>query len=208
MTYLQFIDYIMVHLWKQGDQIVYDNLPTIIQTAEAELNRRLKVEDRMMRAEVPVTAGEASIPADCRSIRKVINSQGGMEYLIPHDYAEKEATSSLGGKEYTVVNNKILMAGTKETKLKLWYASYWFNFSAVDYSNPELIPEYGPLKDYLDLYLYCVLKHAAPFLREDDRISLWAALYDEAMQYAEEENDHERKYVGSPLKMKMPSNIR
>jgi hypothetical protein len=209
MTYLEFIEYIMVHLWKQGDQIVYDNLPTIIKTAEAELNRKLKVEDRIVTAEFTLTDGVATIPTDCRSIRQVISpTVGGMTYLAPADYADRKACGSLTPKFYTSANNKILAHGSKDAKLEVWYYSYWFNFGSVDYSNPDVIPIYGPLADYLDIYLYCVLKHTAPFLREDDRLSTWAALYEEGMLAAQEENDHERKYVGSPLKIKMPAGIR
>ena len=45
MTFQQFIDYLTTHLWKIGDSLVVNNLPTIIKTADAELNASFKVED-------------------------------------------------------------------------------------------------------------------------------------------------------------------
>jgi hypothetical protein len=57
------------------------------------------------------------------------------------------------------------------------------------------------------VYLYCVLKHTAPFLREDERLGTWDAMYGNAIGTALEENN-ERKYAGSPLKMHFPAGIR
>ena len=58
------------------------------------------------------------------------------------------------------------------------------------------------LTDYPDIYLYGALVHAAPYLNDDQRINIWASLYQSAVDALDQDNKKSR--VSGPLRMGMP----
>lgn len=201
MTYDEFKTYLMTHLWKTGDSLVLANLPVIIRTAEVELNRSLKVEDRVTVADLAATSTTCPLPLDYQALRSLSSPQRGeMTYNIPADFAEKKAVNRATGKDYTVVNNNIRLIGNISVEapvnLECWYYRKIMPIEGLA-TGP-----YWLMDDYFDVLLYCVLKHSAPFLREDERIPVWTTMFNEAINSAITDSD-ERKYAGSPLKIKM-----
>ena len=61
------------------------------------------------------------------------------------------------------------------------------------------------LTHFPDLYLYGSLLHAAPYLGDDARISIWSGLYQKALSGANVQSN-EAKYGGVGLTMKIRSN--
>ncbi len=121
MTADEFKTYLMTHLWKTGDQIVLDNLPTLIVTAENELNRTLKVEDRVSVLDTTATSIAHPLPADYRQMRHLSSPyRGEMIYNIPADFASKRAAGTVCQKDYTVVNKTLRLLGkiTPESPLE------------------------------------------------------------------------------------------
>ena len=60
------------------------------------------------------------------------------------------------------------------------------------------------LEQYADAYLYGSLVHSAPYLKDDARIQVWAALYQNAIDAINAESERS-KYGGSGLRMKVRS---
>jgi len=60
------------------------------------------------------------------------------------------------------------------------------------------------LERYPDAYLYGALVHSAPYLRDDARTQVFAALYQNAIDAINAESERS-KYGGSGLKMKIRS---
>ena len=58
------------------------------------------------------------------------------------------------------------------------------------------------LTEYPDIYLYGSLVHAAPYLADDQRITVWAALYQSAVDALNQDNTKSR--VSGPLRMGIP----
>ena len=56
------------------------------------------------------------------------------------------------------------------------------------------------LKNYPDLYLYGCLLEAQPFIMADERLPVWAEMYQTAVRNAED-GDAKEKHSGSPLQM-------
>jgi hypothetical protein len=54
-----------------------------------------------------------------------------------------------------------------------------------------------------DLYLYGGAVHAAPFIGEDGRMSMWKGFYEQAVTTIRDA-DHRRKYSGTPGQMRIP----
>jgi hypothetical protein len=190
-----------------GDTVVVDRLDTIIQTAEAELNRIFKVEDRTQLSDAQAIDNLVQLPVDYREMRVLSCGRcPEMKYWIPAKFfsiQRRYKGSEFYSAGYTIVNRNISLAGnitpTSPVDLTLMYYMNIPKFKDVDTS--------WLAEDYLDVYLYCVLKHTAPFLREDERLGTWDAMYGNAIGTALEENN-ERKYAGSPLKMHFPAGIR
>lgn len=205
MTYAEFKDFIMMHLWKMGDAVVIANLDNLIQMAESELNRTFKVERRTCIKEALVSDTMLSLPVDYREMRHLtIPTIGDFEYVMPAEFEHFARRAASGGflPYYTVVNNCIRLIGNFTADVpKTAVMTYYTNIPAFRQTNVSWLAD-----EYLDVYAYCCLKHTAPFLREDDRIPVWKAMFDEAHGGAMEENDM-RKYSGSPLKMKFPRGI-
>jgi len=92
------------------------------------------------------------------------------------------------------------------------YLRFAANFSASDPGSLQLvyrvsIPDYKTedeswLEDeYDDLYFNTIMKHAAIFVREEDRVALFKSLADEAFMNADMDDKHSKAFSGSPLQM-------
>ena len=202
MTFQQFIDYLTTHLWKIGDSLVVNNLPTIIKTADAELNASFKVEDRNTIMEATAVSRRIQMPLDFRSMIALANPRyGGMTYRSQRLFSTDLINNMHGtpNGSYTVSGNSIYLTGSPSVDQP-------FDLVMIYYRNlPDFaVEDQSWMADkFLNVYLYCVLKHTATFLREDERLAVWTALYQEAFNLAMEENAHEVKFAGTPLKMHM-----
>lgn len=201
LNYAEFNDFLLTHLWRQGDSVVAANLPQIIKTAEAELDTRFKVEERNAVSAAQAIGRQVSLPSDYRSMIALSNPRlGGMKYVTQQDYASKVVRYSSGSpsKYYTVSNSAIWLTGaatpTSPFDMTMVYYRRVPDFQATD--------ESWLADKFFNVYLYCVLKHTAPFLREDERVGTWVNFFNEAFDTAMEENAHDVKYAGSPITMK------
>jgi len=204
MTYAEFKDYIITHLWKTGDSVVVDRLDTIIETAEHELNRTLKIEDRTQLSTAQAADNLVTLPTDYREMRVLSNPHcREMKYYIPAKFFVMRNSGEVNYEAYTITNRTILLLGAMTVTSPLTLTMlYYMNIPKFKALNSSWLADY-----YLDVYAYCVLKHSAPFLREDERLATWISLFNEAFATAMSEND-DRKFAGSPLKIHMPSGIR
>ncbi len=75
---------------------------------------------------------------------------------------------------------------------------YYKRISALSDSNTSnWLLEYFP-----DAYLYGSLVHSAPYLKDDARLQLWAALYEQAIASINRESEA-TKFGGSGRRMKI-----
>lgn len=199
MTYQEFKSFLVTFLWRDGDTVLIANLDSLITMATSELNRVFKVEDRTVTADAPATDNVVTTPINYREMRSLsMVGVGPMTYLSPLEFSRQNVAN--GGQQrlpiFTVSNNLILLSGpfsaeNPSTLTMVYYANL------PDFAKED---ESWVADHYLDLYAYCVLKHAAPFLREDDRLQTWAALYKDALDGALAENAN-RKNTGSPQRV-------
>jgi hypothetical protein len=199
VDYAGFKAFLTTFLWRDGDAVVTSNLDSLIKMANASLNRDLKVEDRATTVDIVATSPTVPMPADCREIRQLsLEGKGQMTYYTPGHFESLDASNA--GRVvlpiYTTIGTNIFLTGdvTATTPATL---------TAVYYAN---IPDFAATltswvaDDYLDVYAYSVLKHTAPFLREDERLQVWGSLYDAALNSALAENAA-RKQAGGPLRI-------
>ena len=205
MTYQEFKDFLVFHLWKVGDAQVIAALDTLILLATSELNRILKVEQRAMITDLPVTALTVPLPTDCREVRNLqLIGVTEMEYVIPSQFMRysQANVANQNLNVYTVVNNVIQLLGSFSvdvpSTIRLMYYANLPDFATDGTS--------WVADDYLDVLLYATLRHSAPFLREDERVALWDNMFKDAVVSAMGENE-DRKFAGSPLQVKFGKGI-
>lgn len=190
MAYVMTYDSLLVDLRRylergfteQSDQIVYDQLPRLITLGERRIARELKIEGFIRAVQTPLQVGVAV-------------------YLKPDRWRDTVSMTVNGspifGRSYEYCRN--YWPNEAETGAPQFYADYDYQHwlitptpNAADtlevlyYEQPALLgeefqsnwlTEYAP-----DLLLYAALLEATPFLKNDERIQTWQALYDRAAQ--------------------------
>ncbi len=186
MTYTSLLEDMRRYLERgftaESDQIVYEQLPRLITLGERRIARELKIEGFIRAVTAPLQPGVAvylkpdrwrdtvsmtidGVPIFARSYEYIRNywpdeaQTGEPQYYADYDYQHW------------------LLAPTPATA-QTWEILY--------YEQPRLLgedfqtnwlTEYAP-----DLLLYASLLEATPFLKNDERVQLWQAMYDRAAQ--------------------------
>lgn len=190
MAYVMTYDSLLVDLRRYlergftqaSDQIVYDQLPRLITLGERRIARELKIEGFIRAVQTPLQVGVAV-------------------YLKPDRWRDTVSMTLDGvpifARSYEYCRN--YWPNEAQTGTPQFYADYdyqhWLITPTPDaastlevlyYEQPALLgedfqtnwlTEYAP-----DLLLYAALLEATPFLKSDERIQTWQALYDRAAQ--------------------------
>ena len=169
-----------------SDQLVYEQIPRLINLAERRIARELKVEGLINVLTGTLSPGLAVYPKPDRWRSTVSFNFGiGSEYnqLFPRSY------------EYV----RSYWPNRDETDVPLFYAEYDYNnwivaptpdqaypFEVLVYQLLPLLDETNQtnwLTDYApQVLLYASLLEATPFLKNDERIPVWQQMYDRSAQ--------------------------
>ena len=170
----------------ESDQLVYEQLPRLINLAERRIARELKVEGLINVITSTMSPGLAVYPKPDRWRSTVSFNFGiGNEYnqLFPRSY------------EYV----RSYWPDRSQTDIPLFYAEYDYNnwivaptpdsaypFEVLVYQLLPLLDETNQtnwLTDFApQVLLYASLLEATPFLKNDERIAVWQQMYDRAAQ--------------------------
>ena len=213
MNYAAFKSYLATFLWKQNDTDLIANLDSLILMANAELNRVLDIQRRDVTLAFAPDSQDHPLPSDFRHVVSLnsldVNAHGGFSQTTELDIHRQRAATQSGALLgiYAVsqgANAKTLrmvapFTVTTPGSMLIVYRANVPNYATTDLS--------WLADDFLDLYTYVVLSHTAPFLREDERVSLWDKYKNEAIATAIQEDRHGVKFGGSPLLMQSPHAI-
>ena len=150
-------------------------IPDFITIAEAQMNRTLRVMQMEVFADGTSPDGLVAVPADWLETRtfRIENPTAGqqiLEYVGEEEFDQLE-TSGLTNttRYYTIINGafQVLPVPTASVSYDLRYYAKIPALSVGNASNWLLLK--SP-----DLYLYSALSAAAPYLKDDDRIPVWA----------------------------------
>jgi hypothetical protein len=196
MTRSEFETFLARLIWREDDTVLAEDLQYLISMAEARLTRDLNVQRRISTTVITAEDPRLTLPDDYHSLRTLSDSKQVYTYVSPHQF-EGMRTKGSNGPFFTIVDTvEILQQPSAEHPLDL-RVSYYAQLPAYD-DAPTWLQTH-----YWDLYIHACLIHTAPYLREDDRLPQWEALYDKNLQSALVD-DHKRKYDGSPLRPKLP----
>ena len=170
-------------------------IPNFVALAEASLNRRMRAPEMVTRATVTVDAEYETRPADwLETIRYQINTNpiGVLQFVTPEEASIQKTKFSTAGTPlfFSTVGTQFQHVPAPDTSYtaELMYYARVTGLSDVSTSNWLLTA--NP-----DIYLYATLVQSAPYLKEDERIGVWAGILDRLM--AEYEVAEQRAKTGS-----------
>jgi len=159
-------------------------IPTFIDFAEAEFNRNLRVRQMVKRAEAVIDARFSAVPADFIEAKDLVvvdvNPVQPLSFVTQQEMAQQrnfEYTTAGVPINFTVVGDQFEFVPTPDTEYSLEMAY----FAKIDALEDDADTNWL-LTDYPDLYLYTALMHSAPYLKDDERTTVWAQLATKARE--------------------------
>lgn len=153
-------------------------VPDFITLAEAQISRRLLMQGpvrRMMaKAAITVATEFVNVPADFMGVRTIYLTEDNsvqLQYCTPDEINQKKAeTSQLTGNPqfFTIVGGQYQFFPAPQTSVT-GEQTYWQRIPALSVSNTtNWLLAINP-----DAYLYGSLLQAAPYLKDDARVTTW-----------------------------------
>jgi hypothetical protein len=173
-------------------------IPTFIQLAEADLNTRLRCREMIVRATTTNDDEYVRLPLDfLEGINvQIVGGQSPLRYITLDEADMVNARQGYNAPTfYSLMNGAIELVPPPATgvdvEIEMVYYGKITALSEANQTNWLLLK--AP-----DVYLYGALVHAAPFLMDDQRISVFGSFYS---QRVEALNDESQKslHSGSPL---------
>jgi hypothetical protein len=173
-------------------------IPTFIQLAEADLNTRLRCREMIVRATSTNDDEYVKLPLDfLEGINlQIVGGQSPLRYITLDEADIVNARQGYNAPTfYSLMNGAIELVPPPATgvdvEIEMVYYGKITALSEANQTNWLLLK--AP-----DVYLYGALVHAAPFLMDDQRISVFGSFYS---QRVEALNDESQKslHSGSPL---------
>jgi len=159
-------------------------IPTFIDFAEAEFNRNLRVRQMVKRAGAVIDARFSAVPADFIEAKDLVvvdvNPVQPLSFVTQQEMAQQrnfEYTTAGVPINFTVVGDQFEFVPTPDTEYSLEMAY----FAKIDALEDDADTNWL-LTDYPDLYLYTALMHSAPYLKDDERTTVWAQLATKARE--------------------------
>ena len=160
-----------------------DQLDFFIDATESEFNRRLRTKDMIKRATATADAQYMSLPTDWLEAINVEITSNNFRPLFQQSIESldvyRKANNNVTGQPiyYAIVDNSLELAPTPDTSYTL-QLTYYGTIDALSSSNTTNFISTG----YPDAYLYGALKHASIYLMEDERVPLFTAQFEKALE--------------------------
>lgn len=170
-------------LARDQDETLIARIPTFIQLFESKMNRTLFVRQMESRATTVIDMGSSapefiSLPTDFQSMRRVrLSSVTGKPCLEFRSGTQMDEfrfqTSNVAGQPqyFTIFGDEMELARTPDAAYTIEMV-YRQNIPVLATNDPNWLLSLAP-----DLYLYGALLEATPYIKEDERLQTWGALY-------------------------------
>lgn len=177
-------------------------IPNFIQLAEAKFNRELRTRQQVKRAYATLSGQYIQIPTDWL---EAINLQLNVTPVrvldfVTLDQADRIRANRYGetnADAYTIVGEQLEVVPPVGANTEI-DMTYYMKIPALSDGNPTN----WLLTAWPDLYVYATLVHAAPYLREDERVALWKGMADQLLEEIRL-SDERAKHSGGPLRARV-----
>lgn len=173
-------------------------IPTFIQFAEADMNTRLRTREMIIRATTTNDDEFVRLPLDyLEGINlQIVGGKSPLRYITLDEADIVNAGQGYTSPTfYSLMNGAIELVPAPATGVDVEIEMvYYGKITALSESNQTN----WLLTKAPDVYLYGALTHAAPFLMDDQRISVFGSFYSQRIEAL---NDESQKslHSGSPL---------
>jgi hypothetical protein len=171
-------------------------IPTFIQFAEADMNTRLRTREMIIRAEAQSSNEYVQLPADWLEAINLHIVDGAQPLrfvtLDEADYINKQQFFT-NVAAYSLMNGAIELIPPPGADIDIEMV-YYGKITPLS----EVVSTNWLLTKAPDVYLYGALMHAQPFLMDDQRMPVFAAIYNSRIEALNEES-MKSTHSGSPL---------
>jgi hypothetical protein len=181
------------------DDFTDGQLSAFVSLAEAAINRSVRHPLMEKRATATITSGEYALPSDWVETVSLQSDAGRYSLVSVAELADLRKAGAYM-RAYAWGNNGIDLNPIPTIDLPIELTLTYIG------SIPELSlssPTNWLLTQAQDVYLYGSLMHTAPFLQEDARLQVWAALYASAVDDVNK-SGRAARWSGSGLKVRAP----
>ena len=179
-----------------------DRIPEFITLAEARFNRVLRIRDmETVSTAISTTAGtrEYSLPTgfvQMREFHLTTDPLTPLSYITPEMMSRIWAGSSRGKPEvFTVIADNVRLGPNPDAT---------YTTSMLYYKKITALSASATTNDMLtnnpDIYLYGTLLEATPFIMQDERVNLWLAAFEKAVNDIQNQDNKDR-HSGSQLRV-------
>lgn len=178
-------------------------IPTFISFCEADLNRKLRHRKMLARVTAVLDEQYTALPTDFLEAKNVqLNAEPPVRLkYVTLDHADvlRSGRYYTAGQPgfYTIVGESLEAVPTPDSAYTIELAYYQSFTAFADDADTNWL-----LTSHPDVYVYGALVHSAPYLKDDQRIPVWASLYEQALSALKTESET-AEISGSPLLMKV-----
>lgn len=153
-------------------------IPTFISLAEAVMNRQFRAPEMVTRATVTIDSEYETRPENwLETIRYQVNTNPitVLEFVTPEEAIIQKTKFSAPGTPlyFSTIGTSFQHVPAPDTAYT-GELMYYSRIPALSESNTTN----WLLSTNPDIYLYATLVQTAPYLKEDERIAVWAGIYD------------------------------
>ena len=189
----------------RSDADMTARVPEFIDLAESSFNRTIRNHRMITKNDSYSLDGRyVDLPTDTLEVIRIVVSDSPvvtLEYMTPEEIAEGRYTLSSTGKPgyYTVIGGS-----TNQIEL-LRSPDDTYTASIVYYTKIPALSDSATtnwlLTNNPDIYLFGALLEAEPYLKNDERIPMWAARLNKALEELKMQGEREM-HTGSSLRMR------
>lgn len=158
----------------------------------------------MRKQTLTLNAQTVSLPSDCKVVEHLYyddSQKYGPLFIVPPDQLPYHTRGATGVPLYAaqVERTTMILAPTPDTSYtaQIIYRTTVDALSATNTTN-------WLLAAYPSIYLFGALAQAEKYLKNDERVPLWKASFEEAIQKARKDLE-DQQLGGGPLSIKVPS---
>jgi hypothetical protein len=186
--------------WLDRDDLTL-RIPEFIALAEAKFNRTLRLRSMEAKYSANTVAGQRNLALptgyiQMRNFQVNTTPLTTLSYVTPEIYDRLWGGSTSGiPKFYTILANEISLGPIPDSVMEvemLFYKNFT-NLSSTVATNWLIL-------NAPDAYLYGTMVQAEPFIMNDERVALWGAFLNNAIQELQEQDNKDR-HSGSALRI-------
>ena len=180
-------------------------IPEFIELAEANFNRVIRQPDMIAKDDSFSIAGRyTTLPANTLEIIRIVVDLTPvivLEYLTPEEISQRRIVMSSTGKPYYFT----MIGGSSNQLEVLPSPDSTYTSSIVYYTRIAALSDSATsnwlLAAHTDIYLFGTLVEAEPYLKNDERMPMWTARLDKALNDLGLQGQRER-HTASGLRMR------